>query len=123
MTDAAADLVERSVDDGIHVLRLARPPVNALDPALCRALREAVDAALAEGAAGLLAGGPKVFSAGLDVPYLVSLGDDRAALRSAWKPSSMRRARSPAARCRSPRRSSDMRPRAAACWPFAATIG
>lgn len=86
MTDAAADLVERSVDDGIHVLRMARPPVNALDPALCRALREAVDAALAEGAAGLvLAGGPKVFSAGLDVPYLVSLGDDRAALRSAWE--------------------------------------
>ena len=38
------------------------------------------------GAQGIvLAGGPKVFSAGLDVPYLLSLGDDRNALNSAWE--------------------------------------
>jgi enoyl-CoA hydratase/carnithine racemase len=86
LSEAGPGLVERSVDAGVHVLRLARPPVNALDPALCVALREAVEVALAEGAEGLvLAGGPKVFSAGLDVPHLVSLGDDRQALRTAWE--------------------------------------
>jgi enoyl-CoA hydratase/carnithine racemase len=86
LTASEAPLVARTVDRGIHLLRLARPPVNALDPALCRALRAAVEAALAEGAEGLvLAGGPKVFSAGLDVPHLVSLGDDRHALRAAWE--------------------------------------
>ena len=80
-------LVE-SIDHGpIRELRLARPPVNALDPALSGALAAAVSAAAAPGSGvmGLvLSGGPKVFSAGLDVPYLVSLGADRAALRAAW---------------------------------------
>ena len=67
-------------------LRLARPPVNALDPALCLALVAAVDEAVAAGSHGiLLSGGARVFSAGLDVPYLMSLGDDRAALREAWE--------------------------------------
>lgn len=67
-------------------LRLARAPVNALDPDLCRDLAEALQAALAGGAQGIvLAGGPSVFSAGLDVPHLLSLGDDRAALTSAWE--------------------------------------
>ena len=67
-------------------LRLARAPVNALDPNLCRDLRSALDAAVVAEAGGIvLSGGPKVFSAGLDVPYLVGLGDDREALTSAWQ--------------------------------------
>ena len=71
-------------DDGVHVLRLARPPVNALDPALCAAIREAVRDALSADARGLvLAGGPKVFSAGLDVPFLLTL--EGSALRDAWE--------------------------------------
>jgi enoyl-CoA hydratase/carnithine racemase len=85
-------LVETIRHDGgtgtgtIHELRLARPPVNALDPALCQALRGAIAAAVAAGAHGLvLSGGPSVFSAGLDVPYLLSLGEDRAALQAAWE--------------------------------------
>ncbi|HSR64919.1 MAG TPA: enoyl-CoA hydratase/isomerase family protein [Xanthomonadaceae bacterium] len=79
-------LVDRIVHDSVHELRLARPPVNALDPALCGDLERAVDEAIAAGARGLvLAGGPKVFSAGLDVPHLVSLGADRAALTAAWE--------------------------------------
>lgn len=78
--------IDTLVHDGIHELRLARPPVNALDPALCRALPEAIARSVADGAAGLvLAGGPKVFSAGLDVPYLLSIQDDPAALRAAWE--------------------------------------
>lgn len=77
-------LIERSVHDGIHELRLARAPVNALDPALCTQLRDAIAEAVAAGAQGLvLAGGPKVFSAGLDVPYLLTLGET--ALRDAWE--------------------------------------
>lgn len=73
-------------DGAIHELHLARAPVNALNPALCDALREALAAAIAGGAHGLvLSGGPKVFSAGLDVPHLLALGNDRAALKSAWE--------------------------------------
>lgn len=72
--------------DGIVELKLARAPVNALDPALCRELRTALDAAVTAEARGIvLSGGPKVFSAGLDVPYLLGLGDDREALTAAWQ--------------------------------------
>ena len=61
-----------SIDHGtVRELRLARPPVNALNPALCTDLADAVAAAVHDGAHGLvLSGGPNVFSAGLDVPYL-----------------------------------------------------
>ena len=77
--------VEVVTHGAIVELRLARAPVNALDPALCRDLRAAIDAAVIGEARGIvLSGGPKVFSAGLDVPHLVSLGGDRAALRAAW---------------------------------------
>jgi enoyl-CoA hydratase/carnithine racemase len=69
----------------IRELRLARPPVNALDPALCRGLIAALDAAVAgEADAVVLSGAPGVFSAGLDVPHLMELGEDRHALRAAW---------------------------------------
>jgi len=78
-------LVETVVHGHVTELRLARPPVNALDPELCIVIGEALAAALANGARGIvLAGGPKVFSAGLDVPYLLSLGDDQDALLKAW---------------------------------------
>src|SRR5690606_27858920 len=43
------------------------------------------DAAQADGVAAVIVSGlPGIFSAGLDVPHLVSLGDDRNALRAAW---------------------------------------
>lgn len=78
-------LVETTVRGDIHELRLARAPVNALDPSLCQALTASLAEAIANGAQGIvLAGGPKVFSAGLDVPFLLSLGDDQDALLSAW---------------------------------------
>ena len=76
-------LIERSEHDGIHELRFARPPVHALDPELCTQLREALAAAIADGADGIvLSGGPKVFSAGLDVPYLLT--QDTRGVREAW---------------------------------------
>lgn len=79
-------LVERIAHGSIVELKLARAPVNALDPTLCTDIRSALAEATASGAEGIvLSGGPKVFSAGLDVPFLLSLGDDRAALMSAWE--------------------------------------
>jgi enoyl-CoA hydratase/carnithine racemase len=79
-------LVERIPHGPIVELKLARAPVNALDPALCGDLRTALADAISGGAQGIvLSGGPKVFSAGLDVPHLLGLGEDRAALMSAWQ--------------------------------------
>ena len=73
-------LVETLVHGHVTELRLARAPVNALNPELCNDLSNALAGAVANGAGGIvLSGGPKVFSAGLDVPYLLSLGDDEAA--------------------------------------------
>lgn len=76
----------QTIDHGrIRELRLARPPVNALDPALCRALIAGLDQAVAEDMdAVVVSGASGIFSAGLDVPYLMSLGEDRHALHAAW---------------------------------------
>ncbi len=67
----------------IHEIRLTRPPVNALDPGLLGALVAALEAAPRNGARGIvLSGGQKVFSGGLDVPYLMR--QDRDGLRECW---------------------------------------
>ena len=79
-------LIQHIVTGPIHELQLARAPVNALNPELCSELSAAIARAILDGAQGIvLSGGPKVFSAGLDVPYLLTLGDDRIALTSAWE--------------------------------------
>ena len=76
-------MLETIRHDTIHELRLARPPVNALDPALVRALRDAIAGAQREGARGLvLSGREGLFSAGLDVPALLAL--PRETLRAFW---------------------------------------
>jgi enoyl-CoA hydratase/carnithine racemase len=68
----------------VRELRLARPPVNALDPGLIAALRAALGAAISEGREAIvLSGAPKLFSAGLDVPALLKL--DRAAMGDLWE--------------------------------------
>ncbi|MGO1071549.1 enoyl-CoA hydratase/isomerase family protein [Lysobacter sp. CA199] len=78
--------VETLTHGDIVEIKLARAPVNALNPALCNATREAIEQAVLHGAHGIvLSGGPKVFSAGLDVPYLLSLGDQRDHLLLAWQ--------------------------------------
>ena len=80
-----SELVQSIPHGRIHELRLARPPVNAINPALCSALGDAIDNAMKSGAEGLvLSGGPKVFSAGLDVPFLLGIQDDHQALHDAW---------------------------------------
>jgi len=70
--------------DDIFELQLSRPPVNALNPELLTTLREAIDIAPREGARALvISGSPGIFSAGLDVPTLLTL--ERPALEQAWR--------------------------------------
>jgi Delta3-Delta2-enoyl-CoA isomerase len=67
----------------VREFQLNRPPANALSPGLIRALKEAVEAAPEDGARALvLSGIPGMFSAGLDVPLLVTL--DRPAIAQVW---------------------------------------
>ena len=76
-------MIETVEHGAIHEIRLQRPPVNALDPGLLGALVAALEAAPRNGARGIvLSGGEKVFSGGLDVPYLMT--QDRDGLRACW---------------------------------------
>jgi len=72
------------VDHGrIRELRLARPPVNALDPDLIAALRGALAKAVGAACEAIvLSGAPGRFSGGLDVPALLQL--DRAGIHQTW---------------------------------------
>jgi enoyl-CoA hydratase/carnithine racemase len=80
------DLIEIVAHGDIREIRLARPPVNALNTELCRALIAALNSAMGEGVLGIvLSGNEKIFSAGMDVPYLMSLGEDRHALMDGWQ--------------------------------------
>lgn len=70
--------------DAITEINMARPPVNALNIELLRAMRHAVDDATRAGARGLvLSGAPGMFSAGVDVPAL--LGRDREGVHAFWR--------------------------------------
>jgi Delta3-Delta2-enoyl-CoA isomerase len=65
-------------------IRLERAPANALNPALVRELRLAIEAAPATGAKAIvLSGMPGMYSGGLDVPELMTL--DRAAIGHFWQ--------------------------------------
>jgi 3,2-trans-enoyl-CoA isomerase len=75
-------MINRLIHGDVHVLRLNRPPVNALSPDLLRLLAEEVRHAPERGAKALiLTGGEGMFSAGLDVPLLLAL--DRKSLGAA----------------------------------------
>ncbi len=77
-------MIEQHKHGSILEIRLARPPVNALNPELLDALRAAVEGAPADGARGIvLSGGPNVFSGGLDVPHLMGL--DATELKASWR--------------------------------------
>lgn len=68
-------MLERINHDGILELRLARPPVNALHEELLASLRDAIEAAPENGARALiLSGQPGIFTAGLDLPWLMQQG-------------------------------------------------
>jgi enoyl-CoA hydratase/carnithine racemase len=77
-------MLDAQLHDAILELRLARPPVNALNPALVATLRDAVIGAPGRGARAIvLSGNPGLFSAGLDVPSLLAL--DRAGMAAFWR--------------------------------------
>lgn len=68
----------------VREIRLDRPPVNALDPALLRALRDEVARAQNDGVGAIVLSGARGrFSGGLDVPALLAL--PREALRETWQ--------------------------------------
>ncbi|MEO5830705.1 MAG: enoyl-CoA hydratase/isomerase family protein, partial [Rhodanobacter sp.] len=70
--------------NAIREIQLARPPVNALDLDLVRGLRGAIEAAVLDDARGIvLSGAQGLFSAGVDVPALLSC--DRAGVREYWR--------------------------------------
>lgn len=73
-------MLESIRHDAILELRLARPPVNALDPALVNALQQAIRQAPQSARGIVLSGRPGMFSGGLDVPALLQL--DRASMRA-----------------------------------------
>src|SRR5258707_167744 len=69
--------------DGVRELRLNRPPANALSPELIAALKRAVESPGQGIGALVLSGSPGMFSAGLDVPLLLTL--DRAQMAEMWR--------------------------------------
>ncbi|HXR17554.1 MAG TPA: enoyl-CoA hydratase/isomerase family protein [Terriglobales bacterium] len=74
-----------TIDHGaVRELHLNRPPANALSPELIVALKQAVELAPQDGARALvLSGATGRFSAGLDVPLLLTL--DRPAIAALWR--------------------------------------
>ena len=70
--------------DAITEINMARPPVNALNMELLRAVQGAIDDALKGGTRGIvLSGAQGMFSAGVDVPALLT--SDRAGVREFWR--------------------------------------
>lgn len=66
----------------VREIQIDRPPVNALNPELVAALTDALKAAAGEAGAVVLSGRDGMFSAGLDVPTLLSL--DEQAMSDFW---------------------------------------
>ena len=110
-------------DHGIREIQLARPPVNALNLELLRALRTAIDDSVRDGVRGIvLSGAQGLFSAGVDVPALLALRSRRRARVLARILRAVRR-RWPARRSRWwPRSPATARP-AARCWRCSAITG
>ena len=68
-------LVRLEVEDGVGVIRLDRPPMNAIDADLLRDLREVIGEVVLDRdiRAALLWGGEKVFAAGADIKMMADL--------------------------------------------------
>ena len=70
--------------DAVTEIQLARPPVNALDLELLRALQGALSDVTRDGARAIVLSGTQgMFSAGVDVPALLTR--DRAGVREYWR--------------------------------------
>ncbi|MGH2680339.1 MAG: enoyl-CoA hydratase/isomerase family protein [Actinomycetota bacterium] len=73
------DLVHLDVDDGVGIVRLDRPPANAISLRLSIELLDALEEAAAREDVGALVlwGGPKLFAAGADIKEMVDHGPDQ----------------------------------------------
>jgi enoyl-CoA hydratase/carnithine racemase len=72
------EFVRYEVDDGVAVIRLDRPPANAIDLQVGQELQEAIRRADGDPAAGVIVvwGGPKIFAAGADIKAMVGWGPE-----------------------------------------------
>jgi enoyl-CoA hydratase len=70
--------VRLDVDDGVGVIRLDRPPANAIDLALAEDLHATITEASSRADVGaiVLWGGPKIFAAGADIKAMATWGPD-----------------------------------------------
>jgi enoyl-CoA hydratase/carnithine racemase len=70
--------VRLEVDSGVGVVRLDRPPANAIDLAVGTQLCEAIEEAVERDDVGALVvwGGPKIFAAGADIKAMAEWGPD-----------------------------------------------
>jgi Delta3-Delta2-enoyl-CoA isomerase len=70
--------------DAITEIQMARPPVNALNIELLHAIQDGLKQAIQTGARGIVLSGTQgMFSAGVDVPALLTL--DRSGVRHFWR--------------------------------------
>jgi Delta3-Delta2-enoyl-CoA isomerase len=77
-------MIEIQDHGNVREIRLARPPANALETEMLRALIGAIRAAPEAGATAIvLSGRPGMFSAGLDVPLLLQFS--RAGMLEFWR--------------------------------------
>jgi enoyl-CoA hydratase/carnithine racemase len=72
------ELVHLDVDDGVGIVRLDRPPANAISLQLSTELVDALKEAESRGDVGAIVvwGGPKLFAAGADIKEMVEQGPD-----------------------------------------------
>ncbi|HWS40791.1 MAG TPA: enoyl-CoA hydratase/isomerase family protein, partial [Arenimonas sp.] len=76
-------MIETINHDSLVEIKLNRAPVNALNFELLDLLVNTIDRVVSEGAQGIvLSGGQKVFSGGLDVPYLLTCSTPE--LKACW---------------------------------------
>ncbi len=73
-----SELVHLEVDDGVAIVRLDRPPANAISLQLSIELVDALEEAGSRDDVGALVlwGGPKLFAAGADIKEMVDHGPD-----------------------------------------------
>jgi len=71
-------MLERDLTDGILTIRMAHGKASALDLELCQAMLQAFEEAAADDAVGavVITGTGSIFSAGVDLPRMVSAGGD-----------------------------------------------
>jgi enoyl-CoA hydratase/carnithine racemase len=72
------DLVDLTIEDQVAVIRLQRPPANAIDLALGEELQAVIKEASGRPDVGalVLTGGPKIFAAGADIKAMATWGPE-----------------------------------------------